>query len=276
MRKSVGSVVLVVVVAACSRAGEERDRAPGVSAVVEPPAPAAVEAPKPAEPSPLEKVLAKPTLAEAIAQLGSEMTDTYNEVSPGGLMLAVWSANRLAWRDVGVAKNETSIALVRKDSDASRGKRMCASGRIIQIAKSDVADTKLFSGLMFTSSGDIIHFIAVKSTGALVEQSRARLCGVVTGTYDYQNSGGGTGHAVSLSGCSTSPRTISDHRVVSPRAPGRRFAVVVDELLWRAVPANTITGGRTVSRSSFFGGGANGRSVMWRFNPWEAPQSLSV
>lgn len=38
------------------------------------------------------------------------------------------------------------------------------------------------------------------STATLVQQSRARLCGVVIGTYDYSNSAGGKGHAVSLVG----------------------------------------------------------------------------
>lgn len=41
---------------------------------------------------------------------------------------------------------------------------------------------------------------SVSSTGRLVEDSRARLCGFVTGKYSYSNSGGGSSHAVQLVG----------------------------------------------------------------------------
>ena len=129
-----------------------------------------------------------------------KMSDTDDETSPGALLLALWSSDRLKWPDVAVAKNETSFALIRKDSDANRGKRMCIRGQIIQIQKEKGDGMSLFSGLMLAGSGDITSFIAAGNTGALVARSRTRLCGVVIGTYDYSNSGGGKGHAISLVG----------------------------------------------------------------------------
>lgn len=156
--------------------------------------------PVPPPPSPLEILRTKATLADAIDHVKDKMSDTDDETSPGALLLALWSSDRLKWADVSVAKNETSFALVRKDSAANRGKRMCVRGQIIQIQKEKAEGTSLFSGLMLTGYGDITSFIAAGSTGALVAQSRARLCGVVIGTYDYSNSGGGKGHAVSLVG----------------------------------------------------------------------------
>jgi hypothetical protein len=165
--------------------------------------------PPPPAPSPLEVLLSKATISEAIEQVKDQMSDTNDETSPGAVMLALWAANHLQWTDVAVPKNETSFALVRKDPDANRGKRMCVSGTIIQIEKEkagspdgDVAHlvSTLWTGLLLSGNKNIVSFIAAGSTGELVEDSNARFCGVVIGTYDYANSGGGEGHAVSLVG----------------------------------------------------------------------------
>ncbi len=51
-----------------------------------------------------------------------------------------------------------------------------------------------------SNGGNIYRFLAAGSSGTLVPQSYGRFCGVVTGTYDYSNSGGGTGHAVEMVG----------------------------------------------------------------------------
>lgn len=144
--------------------------------------------------------MSKSTLTEAVDAVREQMTDTDDESSPGALLLGLWSMKHLTWDQVAVARNETSFKVVRKDSDASRGKRMCISGRLIQIAKEKLDDGALFVGLMLTGYSEITRFIAAGSTGDLVENSRARLCGVVIGTYDYSNSGGGKGHAISVVG----------------------------------------------------------------------------
>lgn len=161
---------------------------------------APVVSPSKPEPSPLEVLRSKVTLADAIDQVKSKMSDTDDERSPGAALLGIWSSDHLKWADVAVAKNETSFALIRKDSDANRGKRMCLRGEIIQIEKEKAEGVSLFSGLILNGSGDITNFIAAGSTGALVAGSGARLCGVVIGTYEYSNSGGGKGHAISLVG----------------------------------------------------------------------------
>lgn len=154
-----------------------------------------------AEPTPLEIIESKRTFADAVAYARTQMTDTDDEASPGGVLLAMWGAKHMTWADVGVAKSETSYALVRKDSDAHRGKRVCIRGSLIQIQKEDAGNgTHVFTGLMMTGYSEITNFIAVGSTGELVARSKARFCGVVIGTYDYSNSGGGKGHAVTLVG----------------------------------------------------------------------------
>jgi hypothetical protein len=204
------SVFFVTAFSACGKDPEQ-----GTSEVAH--APVGITAPAPApppppppEPSPLETLLATPSFPSAIELVKPEMTDTDDETSPGALMLGLWASEHLKLADVVVRKNETSFALVRKDSDASRGKRMCISGTIIQIAKQKAAARSLWSGLMLSGYTEIVSFIAAGSTGSLVQQSRARLCGVVIGTYDYSNSAGGKGHAVSLVGMFDLPDNRDD------------------------------------------------------------------
>ncbi len=184
-----------------------------------------VAAAEPAEPS---EPAAGPTLADKLrdASFLSDalrltlplMDDTVNQQSDGAVMLAMWAALHMKWADVGVAKNETSTAKLMKDSDANRGKRMCVSGSIIQIAKQRGAP--IYAGLLngFYGAG-IAHFFAVGDTGDLVENSETRFCGVATGRYVYGNSGGGTSHAISLVGMFDLPENN----------PSKRRRVAADE-----------------------------------------------
>jgi hypothetical protein len=85
--------------------------------------------------------------------------------------------------------------------DENRGKRLCAPGVLIEIAVEKASSTKkAASGLLMSDAGNLFRFYALGSSGELVAQSRARLCGVVTGRFDYSNSAGGTGHAVKIVG----------------------------------------------------------------------------
>lgn len=190
---------LFAMLPACSKSSESQPVGATANAGDDPSADVTPTA-APAEPSPLEQLLAEDTLAGAIESARPLMTDTVNDTSPGSVALALWAAKKLRWADLVVKKNETSFARVRKDSESSRGKRMCFRGRIIQITKDASMEVPLFVGLMLVGYSEIARFIVVGDTGELVEKSRARLCGVVIGTYDYSNSAGGTGHAVALVG----------------------------------------------------------------------------
>ncbi len=58
-----------------------------------------------------------------------------------------------------------------------------------------------------------------------MERSQERFCGVVTGLFDYANSGGGTGHAVAIVGLFD----IAENRpavAASPRGPAARPDVI--------------------------------------------------
>jgi len=111
----------------------------------------------------------------------------------------LWSAQRLDWNSLSGIP-ETSRAKVMKDPEAERGKRLCASGTIIEIHSSRRSGQTIFSGGINTPSFDVVRFYAVRSTGDLVQRSVARICGVVTGTETYSNSSGGVTHAVFVVG----------------------------------------------------------------------------
>ena len=203
-------LLLAASTGACNRSEPGGQKLSSSSAAAAAPAqPPSSPPPADAAESPLDILLAIPTLPDAIAHLKPEMTDTTDNVSPGAVLLATWAGAHMHWADVAVSRNETSFALVRKDSDAARGKRMCVRGEIIQIAKQDLGDETAFDGLMLSGDGDILSFLAVGSTGDLVERSYARFCGVTIGTYDYSNSGGGEGHAVSVVGMFDLPENRS-------------------------------------------------------------------
>lgn len=171
-----------------------------------PPTPAAAVRAVPAPPAavePPEKSLEQIydeqiTLPDALDLAIVEMKDTRDEESKGTLRLTRWATTHMTLADVAVAKNETTFKLAMKDSDAALGKRLCIKGRLISIAR--VPGAPVFGGLLNTGTLDIVSFFAVQSTGSLVEGSRARFCGVVTGRYSYANTGGGTTHAVKAVG----------------------------------------------------------------------------
>jgi hypothetical protein len=138
---------------------------------------------------------------DAVAYAKSKMDDTTNKDSEGAVLFAFWASKHMMWTDVGVPKDETTFALIRKDSDEERAKRLCTRGRIIQIEVRKLdGGGKLAEGLMNSDSGNLYNFIGAGSSGQLVQHSYARFCGVATGKYDYSNSGGGTGHAVEIVG----------------------------------------------------------------------------
>lgn len=161
----------------------------------------------------MDKIAKTETLDAALELAKPHMDEVFGHDSPGALMLSVWAMGHVAWADVGVAKDETSFALVQKDPDEARGKRLCATGSIVQIQLAKTEYGKMYEGLLHTYGGNLVRFLAAGSSGELVESSEARMCGVVTGKYDYSNSGGGTGHAIEVVGmfdlpANRKPRTI--------------------------------------------------------------------
>lgn len=145
-----------------------------------------------------EKLASTANIADALALLLPTLKDTENELDPGTMLFAVWAAMHLTWADL-LQQPETHYGLVMKDADAERGNRMCGGASIVEIAVDDSAGVKLYRGIMIANY-HVASFIAVGSTGHLVERSHARFCGIVMGRHSYANAGGGTTHSVSLVG----------------------------------------------------------------------------
>ncbi len=204
------AVAVAAVIVACIAALAGKSSGSVSDVVADPGAPreaqvdkaaATADAPPPVpKVNPVAEIQAKLTLADAVAYARPVMVDRFNASSPGTLLLTVWALKMMTWEDVAVAVDETSHALVQKDADAERGKRLCARGTIIQIEAQKDAMGTFYSGLLMSGSGKLYNYHAVGSSGDLVAHSPARLCGVVTGLYAYSNSGGGTGHAVDMVG----------------------------------------------------------------------------
>lgn len=174
--------------------------APASVAAPTPPAPVAPEPEPVAEPEPVREDPPPASLYEAIDKFKPEMSDSGSddEISRGAYLLAIWGNTRLSLADIK-SRQSTRFALVMKDPDEERGKRVCVSGKIIEIQteKTDVGKFG-FGGLY--AGGNIYRFIAVGSSGSLVSMSNATFCGIVIGRKDYANSSGGTAHAVQLVG----------------------------------------------------------------------------
>lgn len=106
--------------------------------------------------------------------------------------------NGLPWSQVAVQKDETSPGLIMKNSAKERGKRLCATGRIIEIHEDKSGNAS--NGLLRSYSGTLYHFETFGSSGTLTEGRQGRFCGFVVGQFHYRNSGGGVGHAVDVLG----------------------------------------------------------------------------
>jgi len=199
IRRAAVPALLLCLVAACGGGEATADRLPDASAPkVEPAAVVPSAAPKP---DPLKELLAQPNLLAAVAYTKKDTTDSVNgKQSIGEQSLIVWAAkNGIKWDELQ-AIPETKVSLVLKDSDEQRGKRLCAAGSVVEIAAVKTQVGKYFDGGLVTDAQEIIRFHAFGSTGELVAQSPARICGVVTGRADYQNSVGGVAHGVQIVG----------------------------------------------------------------------------
>ena len=195
MKTLLSVIVLLLALLACKGSAPTDHRAPAVSA--EP-----AVAPAPAEDTPIEAIGKLTTLQEAVSFAKPFCSDVVNEVSPGEILLAVWMKDRLAGKDLD-AIPATTVRAVLKDSEEARGKRLCGTGKVVQIARSRIEQwgaSKVWQGLVMLPSRDVLHFTAVGETGEIVEDTTATLCGVVVGRYTYSNAGGGTTHAVAVTG----------------------------------------------------------------------------
>lgn len=166
------------------------------------------------------RLAAATTLQDALTIAEPSMGDSQDDVNAGTAMLALWAAGHLELGQVRVGRNETSVKAVLKDADAERGKRMCVKGSVGQIGKdTSVPGSDLFVGQLRTSNWDFIRFYAAGSTAGIVEDTRTRFCGVVTGRFSFSNAMGGTTHTAELVGMFDIPANRAAPTVDVERGP---------------------------------------------------------
>lgn len=133
------------------------------------------------------KRIATLTVAQAAREAAPQMSDSLDKPSQGAITFAAWAALYMTWRSLQEVE-ETTHGKVMKDPDAERGKRVCMQGRVVQIAR----DGAVFRGVFDDYLGNkVISFIAVGSSGALVDGSPGRFCGVATERHTYSRAYGG-------------------------------------------------------------------------------------
>ena len=195
MKRTFCLLTLAIVLQGCSKPEEQPAQVENTASselvnTVNTPAPPA------ASPSPLQQLLDKPTLMEAVNYLKPEMKDAFNSFPEAAGYLAIWSNKHgFKWKDLANFE-ETQFGRVLKDPDAERGKRICMVGSIVEIAADKTAGFTVYHAGLADNNMRFMRVLAVGSTGDLIAQSPFRFCGVVIGKVGFQNSIGGTTEAV--------------------------------------------------------------------------------
>jgi hypothetical protein len=148
------------------------------------------------EPSPMEELVQKQTLAEAVDYLKPQMTDTFNSFPEAAGYLALWwHKNGSKWNDLKDFE-DAKFGKVLKDPDTERGKRICTFGSIIEIAADKSAGFTVYHAGIMDRNYKNMRVLAVGSTGEIIAQSTAKFCGIVIGKVGFENAAGGTTEAV--------------------------------------------------------------------------------
>lgn len=147
-------------------------------------------------PSPIDELLQKQTLSDAVDYLKPKMTDTFNSFPEAAGYLALWAHNKgFKWGDLKDFK-DSKFGSVLKDPDTERGKRICTNGSIIEISADKSAGFTVYHAGIMNDNFRVLRMLAVGSTGDLVAQSTAKFCGIVIGKIGFENAAGGTTEAV--------------------------------------------------------------------------------
>lgn len=189
-------VLGILCLVACEKSAATTTAPSAASVTAEPPPPVVKE------PTPLEVILETKDLNKALAVMKPLFKDVGPDEPPdeNARSFAIWADSNLTWKDLGTLPF-VKPANVKKDPDLERAKYFCLVGRIVQIARVP-GKYPIYTGVMggSTRDDDVVNFLAVHSTGDLVEKSKSKFCGIVTGKRTYKNSGGGSTHAIHLVG----------------------------------------------------------------------------
>lgn len=152
------------------------------------------------QPTAADKLTRAVRLSEAITIVGPTLGDVRGDApGVGAVALSLWAADHLRWSDLE-RMPDSRFGDVMKDPAQYRGKRLCIRGTISQIQADRSAGPLLYTGGVVTSSANVVRFVVVKSTGKLVENDAARICGVITGLQSFDNVMGGVTNAIHVVG----------------------------------------------------------------------------
>lgn len=175
---------------------------------------------------PAPDITALRTVAEAFAMAKPVDVSVMDEkLDRGTVAFVAWALKKMRWGDVGAQASATSFAKAMKDTDAERGKPLCARGRIVQIGAQQSDAGKFFEGVMGSGPSDPVSFMAVGSTGEIVAGRAARFCGVITGRYSFGNTAGGVTHSLRLVGMFDLPE---NRNAPPPSKPDGNGGTVID------------------------------------------------
>lgn len=173
------------------------------------------------------------SFSEVVTRIGGDFSDFKEEFPEPALLLAQWSAVHDVKIDEILGFPSTSIASAMKNSSSARAQRICASGRILQVAAETVAGSEISQGLIADNGANYVRFIAFGSSGDLVKNSPAKFCGLVIGRSYFQNLGGGTTESLGLIGMFDLP----SNRAPKPPLKSGAGPIVVESKFERAPKA---------------------------------------
>jgi hypothetical protein len=94
-----------------------------------------------------------------------------------------------------------NLAEAKKDSDATRGKRLEASGRVIEIRR----EKDIYFGSLLTPGGTVLTFVTPFTTDGVFANTQANLVGAYVQEYAYKNTGGGQTRSLLVVGLVQAP-----------------------------------------------------------------------
>ncbi len=141
-----------------------------------------------------------PTLSEALLRY-KPATRVGSEADQGTERFITWATAFMIWPEAAPeGKAETKPSAIFKDPQAEQGKRGCYPGQVAKIERADFGQARPFVGQLVTPSGDVVSFVAVRSTGNIVKNSTATFCGAALGVHSYMNMTGAFTDAIFVVG----------------------------------------------------------------------------
>lgn len=145
------------------------------------------------------------TIQEAIVEAGAGDSDG-EKSHPAVSRVMTWSKSHTSWSTFFPGPSEVRPAVAEKDIASARGKKLCGSGRVVDIFVAQDGSGRS-SGLVRDRSQAAIIIASAFPSGDLVKGSLARFCGFVIGRHTFPNTSGGKTLSIEIVGMYDLPET---------------------------------------------------------------------